>query len=205
MVGRTRRVCHAAQNESGQDGVYQGEAAGDPVGGRMSSRFFQYDPVGGTRYPRRWMRWRAVVRGASGLSLFSEQILKNLQSIARLGARTTGIDASEANIGIASTHAAGDPQFARSTESLKYLHTTAEVLLGEGKQYDVVCSMEVIEHVNAPAEFLHVCAQLVKVRDSFRFLRTPLIHAFATHSFQPFSPEVTCFSPPSHARPWPML
>ncbi|KAF9647411.1 ubiquinone biosynthesis O-methyltransferase [Thelephora ganbajun] len=84
------------------------------------------------------------------------------ESLARLGARTTGIDASEANIGIASTHAVRDPQFARSAKSLKYLHTTAEALLAEGKQYDVVCSMEVIEHVNTPSEFLHICAQLVK-------------------------------------------
>ena len=80
-----------------------------------------------------------------------------------------GIDASEANIGIASTHAARDPQFARSVESLKYLHTTAEALLAEGNQYDVVCSMEVIEHVSTPSEFLHVCAQLVKASVSFRF------------------------------------
>jgi polyprenyldihydroxybenzoate methyltransferase / 3-demethylubiquinol 3-O-methyltransferase len=93
------------------------------------------------------------------------------QSLARLGARTTGIDASEANIGIASTHAAGDPQFARSTKSLTYLHATAEAMLAEGKQYDVVCSMEVLEHVNTPSEFLHVCAQLVKASFSFRFYR----------------------------------
>jgi len=102
------------------------------------------------------------------------------QSLARLGARTTGIDASEANIGIASTHAAGDPQFARSAKSLKYLHTTAEALLAEGKQYDVVCSLEVIEHVSMPSEFLHACAQLVKVGYSFRFFRTSLTQAFVT-------------------------
>lgn len=94
------------------------------------------------------------------------------QSLARLGARTTGIDASEANIGIASTHAAGDPQFARSAKSLTYLHTTAEALLTGGKQYDVVCSMEVLEHVTTPSEFLHACAQLVKASHSFRSFRT---------------------------------
>lgn len=139
------------------------------------------------------------------LSAFFKRILKeNCQSLARLGARTTGIDASEANIGIASTHAAGDPQFARSAQSLKYLYTTAEALLAKGKQYDVVCSMEVIEHVNMPSEFLHACAQLVKVRDSFRFFHASLTHAFATYSFLSFSPEVICSSPPSHVRPWRM-
>lgn len=126
------------------------------------------------------------------------------QSLARLGARTMGIDASEANVGIASAHAAGDPQFARSSKSLTYLHTTAEGLLGEGKQYDVVCSMEVLEHVSTPSEFLHVCAQLVKA-SSFRFFRTSQTHAFITCPNPiPCSPEVICSSPPSHVHRWPM-
>ena len=63
MVGRTRRVRHAAQNEPGQNGFYQTEAAGGPAGGRILLRFFQYDTAGGTRYPRRRMWRRVVVRG----------------------------------------------------------------------------------------------------------------------------------------------
>ena len=38
-----------------------------------------------------------------------------------------------------------------------------EQLLEQGHQFDVVCSMEVIEHVDNPAGFLKVLGQLVKV------------------------------------------
>lgn len=40
---------------------------------------------------------------------------------------------------------------------------TAEDLVAENKTYDVVCSMEVIEHVDNPSAFLRSCASLVKV------------------------------------------
>lgn len=82
------------------------------------------------------------------------------ESLARLGARTLGIDASASNIGIASVHASKDPSFHSS--SLEYRNVTAEALLTEGKRFDVVCSMEVIEHVDNPAGFLRSCAELVK-------------------------------------------
>ncbi|TFK73752.1 ubiquinone biosynthesis O-methyltransferase [Pluteus cervinus] len=81
------------------------------------------------------------------------------ESLARLGANTLGIDASESNISIASHHASHDPKLSRS---LEYQHTTSESLLDHPKRYDIVCSMEVLEHVNNPALFLDTCAQLVK-------------------------------------------
>ncbi|KAF8845102.1 ubiquinone biosynthesis O-methyltransferase [Paxillus ammoniavirescens] len=89
------------------------------------------------------------------------------ESLARMGARTLGIDASESNIGIASTHANVDPELSSqgssvSAGSLEYRNTSAEELLQDSKQYDVVCSMEVIEHVDNPAGFLSTCAELVK-------------------------------------------
>jgi len=86
------------------------------------------------------------------------------ESLARLGAHTVGIDASESNIGIATLHASADPDFSASSSSgsLTYRHTSAEQLLQENKQFDVVCSMEVIEHVDNPAGFLEACAELVK-------------------------------------------
>jgi len=34
----------------------------------------------------------------------------------------------------------------------------------ETKRFDIVCSMEVVEHVDNPAAFLRSCAELVKVR-----------------------------------------
>ncbi|KAJ7603755.1 S-adenosyl-L-methionine-dependent methyltransferase [Mycena polygramma] len=85
------------------------------------------------------------------------------ESLARLGAKTLGVDASEANILIAKLHAAQDPNLAPGPSTyLSYLHTSAEALLTEPKRYDVVCSMEVLEHVDNPPAFLDTCSQLVK-------------------------------------------
>lgn len=82
-----------------------------------------------------------------------------------MGARTTGIDASASNISIASLHAATDPALTSSNgpSSLQYKHTSAEALLQGPARFDVVCSLEVVEHVDNPAEFLKTCADLVKV------------------------------------------
>ncbi|KAF8892296.1 S-adenosyl-L-methionine-dependent methyltransferase [Infundibulicybe gibba] len=80
------------------------------------------------------------------------------ESLARIGANTIGIDASKSNIAIAKHHAAADPKLSKLT----YLHGTAESLLTEPKRFDVVCSMEVIEHVDNPTMFLNTCADLLK-------------------------------------------
>lgn len=82
-----------------------------------------------------------------------------------MGAKTLGIDASASNIAIASLHASSDPKLAPTSESsnLTYLNAPAETLLSEPKRYDVVCSMEVLEHVENPAAFLSTCAELLKV------------------------------------------
>ncbi|KAI0741565.1 S-adenosyl-L-methionine-dependent methyltransferase [Daedaleopsis nitida] len=91
------------------------------------------------------------------------------ETLARLGGRTLGIDASESNIAITSLHAAADPALSShspqmATGSLTYRHTAVEDLLAERgpKSFDVVCSMEVIEHVDNPRTFLANCASLVK-------------------------------------------
>lgn len=46
-----------------------------------------------------------------------------------------------------------------------YEHTSAEDLLAARgpKQFDVVTSVEVLEHVDNPRAFLRTCAELVKV------------------------------------------
>ncbi|KAF9054531.1 S-adenosyl-L-methionine-dependent methyltransferase [Panaeolus papilionaceus] len=101
------------------------------------------------------------------------------ESLARTNAKTTGIDASQSNIAIASLHAQADPRL-RDSGNIKYLHTSAETLLEEPKRYDVVCSMEVLEHVDNPSQFLATCAELVKPGGHL-FLstisRTPLAYA----------------------------
>lgn len=83
------------------------------------------------------------------------------QSLARLGAAVIGIDASAQNIAIARSHAALDP----ALHSLSYQHTTAEDLLqtGGSAQFDAVVSLEVIEHVAAPAPFVATLSNLITV------------------------------------------
>ncbi|KAI0315038.1 S-adenosyl-L-methionine-dependent methyltransferase [Amylostereum chailletii] len=89
------------------------------------------------------------------------------ESLARAGARTLAIDASESNIAIASLHtASADSRLitpgASDVGSLTYRHASAETLVQEPRRFDVVCSMEVIEHVDNPTAFLRSCAELVK-------------------------------------------
>lgn len=99
------------------------------------------------------------------------------------------IDAAGLNISVAKTHAALDPSFGippptttpnsssplkptlSSTHSLEYRHCAAEDLVTEGKQFDVVCAMEVIEHVDDPRGFLDCLSDLTKVRS-----RLPVIY-----------------------------
>ncbi|NKD76626.1 bifunctional 2-polyprenyl-6-hydroxyphenol methylase/3-demethylubiquinol 3-O-methyltransferase UbiG [Haematospirillum sp. H1815] len=78
------------------------------------------------------------------------------EPMARLGFAVTGIDGVEKNIGTARTHAA------RSGLDIDYRATLAENLVEEKAQFDVVLSMEVVEHVADPDFFLQTCANLVK-------------------------------------------
>ena len=94
-----------------------------------------------------------------------------------MGANTLGIDASESNIAIASVHSSADPKLSSESTassgqgSLAYLHSPAETLLSLPKRYDIVCSMEVLEHVDNPAAFLSTCAELLKVLKNVLFPR----------------------------------
>ncbi len=67
----------------------------------------------------------------------------------------TGIDAAESSIGVARNHA---PYL-----GVTYEHKTAEQVADEERQFDVVCALEILEHVTDPAAFVRTCAQLVKV------------------------------------------
>jgi len=80
------------------------------------------------------------------------------EAVARLGANVLGIDASESNIAIAKLHASADSKLS----GLSYVHGTAGSLMHSPKRYDVVCSLEVLEHVDNPASFLSECAELLK-------------------------------------------
>lgn len=78
------------------------------------------------------------------------------EPLARMGAAMTAIDASAKNIGIASNHAE------RMGLAIDYRHTTAEDLVAAGESFDAVLSLEVVEHVADPKEFLASCGALVR-------------------------------------------
>lgn len=74
------------------------------------------------------------------------------EPLARLGAKVTGIDAAQENIAAAKAHAEGQGL------SIDYHGTGIEALGMEGA-FDLVTSMEVIEHVTDPALFVRGLAE----------------------------------------------
>lgn len=86
------------------------------------------------------------------------------EPLARLGALVTGVDAAPENIEAAKAHAA------RSGMVIDYRSgELAEQGLG---QFDLLCSMEVIEHVADPADFVGELAVRLKP-DGLMILSTP--------------------------------
>ncbi len=78
------------------------------------------------------------------------------EPMARMGATVIGADASERNIGIASTHAA------QTGVNVDYRAVTAEQLASEGEKFDIILNMEVVEHVADVDFFITTCASMVK-------------------------------------------
>lgn len=83
------------------------------------------------------------------------------EPMARLGFAVTGIDADAAAIGIARTHAAD------AGLAIDYRQAAAEDLVGQGRRFDAVLALEVIEHSADPALFLATAAALVAPRGGF--------------------------------------
>jgi len=64
------------------------------------------------------------------------------EPMTRLGATVTGIDASEESVRIAETHAL------QGDLDIEYRCALPEDLVGEGRSFDVVLNMEIVEHVS---------------------------------------------------------
>jgi len=77
------------------------------------------------------------------------------EPITRLGAKVTGIDASEKNINVARIHAK------ESGLEIDYVNTSPENLKNF-ETYDVILNLEVVEHVNNVGLYIKSCRKLLK-------------------------------------------
>ena len=77
------------------------------------------------------------------------------EPMARLGAKVTGIDASEKNIKVASLHSES------SGLQINYLHSSPEKLTTSEK-FDVILNLEIVEHVENVDFYIRSCHKLLK-------------------------------------------
>jgi 2-polyprenyl-6-hydroxyphenyl methylase/3-demethylubiquinone-9 3-methyltransferase len=77
------------------------------------------------------------------------------EPLSLLGGNMTGIDAAERNIQVARHHAGS------SGCTIEYRHVLPETLVAEGRRFDAVLSLEVVEHVADLHAFLGALSQLV--------------------------------------------
>lgn len=99
------------------------------------------------------------------------------ESMAQRGARVTGIDMGETPLAVARIHQL------ESGVAVDYRQTTAEALAAEQPgHYEVVCCLEMLEHVPDPAAVVAACAALAAPGASLYFStinRNPKAFAFA--------------------------
>jgi len=108
-------------------------------------------------HARRPLAGRRAIDVGCGAGLLSEPL-------ARLGAAVTGLDAAPENIAAASAHAEGQGL------TIDYRAGGIEALAGE--TFDLVVSMEVVEHVADPAAFVGGLAGAL-AEDGLMILSTP--------------------------------
>ena len=99
------------------------------------------------------------------------------EAMARRGARVTGIDMGEAPLSVARLHQL------ESGLTIDYRQATAEELAEEQPEsYDVVCCLEMLEHVPDPGAVVAACAALARPGASLYFStinRNPKAFLFA--------------------------
>ncbi len=79
------------------------------------------------------------------------------ESLAQCQAHVTAIDVSENTIQVAQAHAE------KMNLDIDYQCTPIEALASEqGKKYDVITCLEMLEHVPKPQNIIHTCAKLIK-------------------------------------------
>jgi len=133
---------------------------------RLASRW--WDPQGDSRPlhdmngPRvEWIRAQAEIQGARlvdigcGGGLLSE-------AMARAGARVTGIDMADKPLTVARLHQI-ESGLKDDGREIDYRRTTAEQLAeAHPGQFDVVCCLEMLEHVPQPDSVVAACLQLAR-------------------------------------------
>ncbi len=88
------------------------------------------------------------------------------EPLARLGGEVTGIDPAPENVAAAAAHAA------RMGLPVTYQAATAEELAGAGEAFDLVCALEVVEHVADVPGFLGACCRVVRPQGGALVLAT---------------------------------
>jgi 2-polyprenyl-6-hydroxyphenyl methylase/3-demethylubiquinone-9 3-methyltransferase len=99
------------------------------------------------------------------------------ESMAQRGATVTGIDMGEAPLSVAKLHQR------ESGLEVHYLQSTAEQLAAkEAGNFDIVCCLEMLEHVPDPAAVVAACAELAQPGGALYFStinRNPKAYVFA--------------------------
>lgn len=99
------------------------------------------------------------------------------EAMAHRGANVTGIDMGETPLKVAQLHAL------ESNLPIDYQQTTAEAFaINHAAHFDVVCCLEMLEHVPDPASVIRACAAMVKPGGHLFFStinRNPKAYAFA--------------------------